>query len=67
MTIIEDFGFSVAKQTDNEVYYRGYGADNYAYYAMKGEKKFLGGAFEVASMSDLKKSVLKKWHKGQTS
>lgn len=43
----------VAKRTETEIWYRGYGTDNYVYYATKGERKFLGGAFEVASMEDL--------------
>lgn len=47
----------VAKRTDSEIWYRGYGSDNYVYYAVKGEKKFLGGAFEVASREELEKAA----------
>lgn len=50
-----DFGMVVAKQTENEIWYRGYGNDQYVYYARKGEKQFLGGAFEVESYQDLEK------------
>lgn len=47
----------VAKRTETEIWYRGYGTDNYVYYASKGEKKFLGGAFEVASREHLDKAA----------
>jgi hypothetical protein len=47
----------VAKKTDNERWFRGYGSDHYVYYARQGEKKFLGGAFEVESYADLEKYV----------
>lgn len=45
----------VAKRTDDHIWYRGYGPDPYVYYARKGEKKFLGGTFEVETMEDLQK------------
>lgn len=48
----------IAKKTDNERWFRGYGTDQYVYYARKGEKKFLGGAFEVESYAELEKYVL---------
>ncbi|OAQ99504.1 hypothetical protein LLEC1_01700 [Akanthomyces lecanii] len=48
-----DFGMHVARRTDNQVWYRGYGDDPYVYYAQKGPKKFLGGAFSVESHEDL--------------
>ena len=48
----------VAKKTDNERWFCGYGTDQYVYYARKGEKKFLGGAFEVESYTDLERSVI---------
>jgi hypothetical protein len=38
---------SVAKRTDSEVWYRGYGEDQYVYYARKGPKQYLGGTFQV--------------------
>jgi hypothetical protein len=47
----------IATQTDDEIWYRGYGTDNYVYYAKRGEKKFLGGAFEVASRDELEKAT----------
>ena len=45
----------VAKKTDEEIWYKGYGTDQYVYYARKGPKKFLGGAFEVSTKHDLEK------------
>jgi hypothetical protein len=49
-----DFGFSVVKSTDNEIYYRGYGTEPFVYCAAKGtENKFGGAAFVVDSMEDL--------------
>jgi hypothetical protein len=49
---------TIAKQTDDEVWYRGYGVDPYVYYAKKGPKQFLGGAFEVESYQDLERLVV---------
>ncbi|KAJ0413248.1 Glyoxalase/Bleomycin resistance protein/Dihydroxybiphenyl dioxygenase [Aspergillus carlsbadensis] len=46
-TFLQDFGMSVAKRTDSEVWYRGYGEDQYVYYARKGPKQYLGGTFQV--------------------
>jgi hypothetical protein len=54
-TFLKDFGMQIAKKTDNEIWYRGYGPDQYVYYARKGPKAFLGGAFEVESYEDLEK------------
>ena len=48
---------TVAKRTDQEIWYRGYGEDQYVYYARKGPKEFLGGAFTVESYEDLEKYV----------
>jgi hypothetical protein len=48
----------VTKKGDNERWFRGYGPDQYVYYARQGPKKFLGGAFEVESREELEK-VLK--------
>ena len=45
----------VVKKTDDKVWFRGYGADQYVYYAQRGPKKFLGGTFEVESYQDLEK------------
>jgi len=46
---------TVAKRTDQEIWYRGYGEDQYVYYARKGPKEFLGGTFTVESYEDLEK------------
>ncbi|EME49763.1 hypothetical protein DOTSEDRAFT_40913 [Dothistroma septosporum NZE10] len=54
---LKDFGMHVIKSTDDKVWYRGYGNDQYVYYAQKGEKKFLGGTFEVESMAELDKAA----------
>lgn len=51
--MIPDFGMTVAKRTEDEVWYRGYGEDQYVYYARKGTKEFLGGTFVVESYGDL--------------
>jgi hypothetical protein len=48
---------SVAKKTDTKRWYKGYGTDQYVYYAQQGEKKFLGGTFEVESYPELEKHV----------
>lgn len=42
----------IVKQTENEVWYRGYGPDHYVYYARKGPKQFLGGVFEAQTQED---------------
>lgn len=55
---LRDFGMSVTKKTDNARWFRGYGPDQYVYYAQKGPKEFLGGAYEVESMADLEKAAL---------
>ena len=47
----------VVKKTDTQRWYRGYGTDQYVYYAQKGPKKFLGGTFEVESYAELEKYV----------
>ncbi len=48
----------VVKKGDNERWFRGYGPDQYVYYARQGPMKFLGGVFEVESKEELEK-VLK--------
>jgi hypothetical protein len=55
-TFLKDFGMVVAKQTLEEVWFKGYGTDPYVYYAQKGPRKFLGGTFEVESYQDLEKA-----------
>ncbi|KAH7138463.1 Glyoxalase/Bleomycin resistance protein/Dihydroxybiphenyl dioxygenase [Dendryphion nanum] len=56
-TFLRDFGMTVAKKTDTEKWFKGYGTDQYVYYARKGEKKFLGGTFEVESFGELEKAT----------
>jgi len=48
----------VTKKGNGERWFRGYGPDQYVYYAKEGPKKYLGGTFEVESKEDLEK-VLK--------
>lgn len=50
-----DFGMRVAQRTENEVWYKGYGPDQYVYYTKKGPKKFLGGVFEAKSREDFER------------
>lgn len=54
---LRDFGMHIAKETPTEIWFKGYGPDQYVYSCTKGEKKFLGGTFSVESMSDLEKAV----------
>ena len=55
---LTDFGMHIVKETDDRIWFRGYGDDQYVYYAQKGaEKKFLGGCFEVESYEDLEKAT----------
>ena len=46
---------TVVKKTETQRWYRGYGPDQYVYYAQQGPKKYLGGTFEVESMEELEK------------
>ncbi|KAJ5125334.1 uncharacterized protein N7443_008406 [Penicillium atrosanguineum] len=48
---------TVVKRTDDEIWYRGYGDDQYVYYARKGPKEYLGGTFAVESYEDLEKAT----------
>lgn len=43
------------EKTDTKRWYKGYGKDQYVYYAQQGPQEFLGGAFEVESFEDLEK------------
>jgi hypothetical protein len=58
-----DFGMHIVKHTKGDdgvekIWYRGYGPDQYVYYAQSGaEKKFLGGTFEVEFYDDLEKAA----------
>jgi len=45
----------VVKRTETERWYRGYGPDQYVYYARQGPEKYLGGVFEVESREELEK------------
>ncbi|KAH8700878.1 trihydroxytoluene oxygenase [Talaromyces proteolyticus] len=56
-TFLIDFGMRIACRTDNEIWFRGYGSDQYVYYACKGPKKFLGGTFQVESYEDLERAA----------
>ena len=53
---LQDFGMQVVKKTETQAWFKGYGPDQYLYYAQKGPKRFLGGTFEVASYEDLVKA-----------
>ncbi|OAL54156.1 putative 2,3-dihydroxybiphenyl-1,2-dioxygenase or glyoxalase/bleomycin resistance protein-like protein [Pyrenochaeta sp. DS3sAY3a] len=55
-TFLRDFGMSVAHKADGKRWFQGYGDDAYVYYAQEGEKKFLGGCFEVESREELEKA-----------
>jgi len=52
-----DFGMQIVDAKEDKVWYRGYGPDQYVYFAQRGEKKFLGGTFEVETYEDLEKYV----------
>jgi hypothetical protein len=56
-TFLLDFGMHVVKSTDEKRWFRGYGPDQYVYYAQKGPKKFLGGTFETESYGDLENAA----------
>jgi len=56
-TFLKDFGMHIAKETDDTIWWRGYGSDPYVYALEKGtENKFLGGVFLVESEADLEKA-----------
>ncbi|TKA21733.1 hypothetical protein B0A50_08669 [Salinomyces thailandicus] len=56
---LRDFGMHVVQTSaDGEkIWFRGYGPDQYVYYAQQGPKKFLGGTFAVESMAELDKAA----------
>jgi hypothetical protein len=54
---LRDFGMHVTNRTENKVWCRGYSSDQYVYYAQRGEKKFLGGTFQVETYEDLEKAA----------
>jgi hypothetical protein len=55
-TFLRDFGMSIAGKADGKCWFKGYGDDQYVYYAQQGDKKFLGGTFEVESYAELEKA-----------
>jgi hypothetical protein len=55
---LRDFGMQVIKSTGDKRWFRGYGPDQYVYYAQKGPKKFLGGTYETESYRDLEKASM---------
>ena len=55
-TFLRDFGMSVAHKTQGKKWFKGYGEDQYVYYVEQGEKRFLGGCFEVESYAELEKA-----------
>jgi hypothetical protein len=54
-TFLRDFGMNVVKKAEGKRWFSGYGIDQYVYYAQEGEKRFLGGTFEVESYAELEK------------
>lgn len=52
-----DFGFVEAGRTDDAIYYRGYGRDQYVYVASRGRAQFNGVAFVAASQEDFDKAA----------
>uniref|UniRef100_A0A093V2A5 Metapyrocatechase 2 n=1 Tax=Talaromyces marneffei PM1 TaxID=1077442 RepID=A0A093V2A5_TALMA len=55
-TFLLNFGMEVAQRTEDEIWFRGYGSDQYVYYARKGPKEFLGAAFQVERYQDIEKA-----------
>ncbi|KAK5107031.1 hypothetical protein LTR62_001920 [Meristemomyces frigidus] len=62
-TFMRDFGMHIVKQDSSDngvaerIWFRGYGPDQYVYYAQRGPKQFLGGTFEVESLAELEKAT----------
>ncbi|PYI05431.1 trihydroxytoluene oxygenase [Aspergillus sclerotiicarbonarius CBS 121057] len=56
-TFLQHFGMEIAKRTENDIWYRGYGPDQYVYYARQGPKRFLGAAYVVESRQDLERGA----------
>ena len=56
---LRDFGMHIAKRSEDgkRIWFKGYGRDQYVYYAQQGEKKFLGGTYEVESYAELEKAA----------
>jgi hypothetical protein len=45
----------IAKQSESEIWFKGYGSDQYVFYARKGPELFLGDAVEGPSQKWFKK------------
>ncbi|KAK5136531.1 hypothetical protein LTR08_002875 [Meristemomyces frigidus] len=62
-TFLKDFGMHVVQQRTaadgtEQIWFAGYGPDQYVYYAQSGpEKAFLGGTYEVESYAELEKAA----------
>jgi catechol 2,3-dioxygenase-like lactoylglutathione lyase family enzyme len=56
-TFLRDFGLTLAKKTETQRWFKGYGPDPYVYYAQQGPKQYLGGAFVVQSFAELEKAA----------
>jgi hypothetical protein len=55
---------SIAKKTDDRIWFTGYGPDPYVYVAERGtEDKYLGGCFLVETEADLDKYESKRARK----
>jgi hypothetical protein len=55
-----DFGLQVAKETDTQIYYRGFGSQPFIYVAEQSptsERKFIGAAWAVVSLEDLENAT----------
>ena len=53
-----DFGMHVVHQTDDTIWWRGYGSEAYIYVCEKGpEKKYLGAAWDVEEYADLERQA----------
>ncbi|OAL24463.1 hypothetical protein AYO20_10689 [Fonsecaea nubica] len=55
-----DFGLIVEKETDEKIYFRGFGKDAVVYVAEQthdGKRRFLGGGWIVKSLADLEKAA----------
>ncbi|KAH8601819.1 Glyoxalase/Bleomycin resistance protein/Dihydroxybiphenyl dioxygenase [Bisporella sp. PMI_857] len=53
-----DFGFSVVKESDSQIYFRGYGTEPFVYCTTKGEEDGFGGTgWVVDSLEDLERAT----------
>ncbi|WP_435417917.1 VOC family protein [Parerythrobacter aurantius] len=57
LRFLEDFGMSIARQSDSDLYMRGCGVDPFVYHARKGPKsRFVGVGFVVESHDDFERA-----------